>query len=271
MKCQYCGAEEPLPFKCPFCGGYFCVDHRLPENHECPELWKAWLPRRHVETSELKHAKENFLRELDISRRIFHLENKVLWFSYRELKHILAGSLLVMAVGLSIFLTPYDIIFVLKRINLPLIASLALVFCLIFILHEVAHKATAQYYGLWAEFRLSMLGAVITLFSIFTPIKLVSPGAIMIAGKADRKILGRVALAGPLTNIGLSIFFLIWFILSGNKPALVGAVYSPWIALFNLIPFGIFDGAKIIWWNRKVWAVSFIASLALTAITILLI
>ncbi|RLG97981.1 rhomboid family intramembrane serine protease, partial [Candidatus Bathyarchaeota archaeon] len=33
MKCQYCGAEEPLPFKCPFCGGYFCVEHRLPENH----------------------------------------------------------------------------------------------------------------------------------------------------------------------------------------------------------------------------------------------
>ena len=25
-----------LPFKCPYCGKYFCIEHRLPENHNCP-------------------------------------------------------------------------------------------------------------------------------------------------------------------------------------------------------------------------------------------
>lgn len=35
-KCEYCGKEVLYPFKCSFCEGYFCVKHRLPENHDCP-------------------------------------------------------------------------------------------------------------------------------------------------------------------------------------------------------------------------------------------
>lgn len=34
-KCDYCGKEEYLPFECRYCGGKFCVDHRLPEAHHC--------------------------------------------------------------------------------------------------------------------------------------------------------------------------------------------------------------------------------------------
>lgn len=34
--CEYCGKEIGyLPFKCKYCGGTFCKEHRLPENHEC--------------------------------------------------------------------------------------------------------------------------------------------------------------------------------------------------------------------------------------------
>jgi len=34
--CEYCGKEIGfLPFRCKYCGGVFCKDHRLPENHEC--------------------------------------------------------------------------------------------------------------------------------------------------------------------------------------------------------------------------------------------
>ena len=36
-KCEFCGKEELLPFRCPYCGKYFCIEHRLPENHNCPE------------------------------------------------------------------------------------------------------------------------------------------------------------------------------------------------------------------------------------------
>ncbi len=34
-KCDVCGVETPLPFRCRRCGGTFCVEHRLPENHSC--------------------------------------------------------------------------------------------------------------------------------------------------------------------------------------------------------------------------------------------
>jgi len=39
-KCEYCGKEVLLPFKCKFCGGYFCEEHRLPEKHNCPNIPK---------------------------------------------------------------------------------------------------------------------------------------------------------------------------------------------------------------------------------------
>ena len=41
VKCDFCGKEVYLPFKCQFCEGSFCIDHRLPENHKCKNLWKA--------------------------------------------------------------------------------------------------------------------------------------------------------------------------------------------------------------------------------------
>ncbi|RLI75320.1 rhomboid family intramembrane serine protease [Archaeoglobales archaeon] len=35
MKCDICGKKEYLPFKCKYCGGTFCIEHRLPEKHNC--------------------------------------------------------------------------------------------------------------------------------------------------------------------------------------------------------------------------------------------
>jgi len=37
QKCEYCGKEVELPFECNFCGHYFCIEHKLPENHNCPD------------------------------------------------------------------------------------------------------------------------------------------------------------------------------------------------------------------------------------------
>ncbi|MFC7044977.1 rhomboid family intramembrane serine protease [Halobacteriaceae archaeon GCM10025711] len=37
-KCDRCGAQEPMPYNCRLCGGTFCSEHRLPENHDCPGL-----------------------------------------------------------------------------------------------------------------------------------------------------------------------------------------------------------------------------------------
>ena len=36
MECEHCHkVSDELPYKCKFCGGTFCSEHRLPENHEC--------------------------------------------------------------------------------------------------------------------------------------------------------------------------------------------------------------------------------------------
>lgn len=47
--CDHCATEIPkkLPFSCKFCGGTFCKNHYLPENHNCLglEIWKdGWSP-----------------------------------------------------------------------------------------------------------------------------------------------------------------------------------------------------------------------------------
>lgn len=265
MKCQYCGADVVLPFKCPFCGGYYCVKHRLPENHECPELWKAWLPRREIEPRVRieEPIKPSWAPYLPPS------EGRLLWFSFKEIGHLLAGTLLVMAVGISIILTAF-FPFSPHRWRLDILLSSALVFASIFILHELSHKAVAQYYGMWAEFRLNMMGVLITLLSIFLPIKLISPGSVMVVGEADRSVVGKSALAGPLTNIVLSLIFMFWALILHSSSAIIGAVFSPWIALFNLIPFGMLDGAKVLWWNWRIWAVSFSVSLLLTVLVLLI-
>ena len=37
-QCDECGSHENLPYQCRRCGGTFCAEHRLPENHGCPGL-----------------------------------------------------------------------------------------------------------------------------------------------------------------------------------------------------------------------------------------
>jgi AN1-like Zinc finger len=37
--CDYCGDDFSMLFHCHRCGGKFCVEHHLPESHECPIIW----------------------------------------------------------------------------------------------------------------------------------------------------------------------------------------------------------------------------------------
>ncbi len=47
--CDVCGKREFLPYKCKYCGGTFCSEHRLPENHNCPglEYWNVPVKVKH--------------------------------------------------------------------------------------------------------------------------------------------------------------------------------------------------------------------------------
>ena len=186
-------------------------------------------------------------------------------FSPKELRHLAIGTLLVAGVGLS---------YVLQYGSRPqILAGLTITFTLAFLLHELSHKIQAQRLGLWAEFRLTMFGALITLISIFLPVfKIISPGAVMIAGPVSREIAGKTAIAGPLTNIVLSSMLLLSFFylplpLSVTVIVLWGAAFNAWIALFNLLPLGMMDGLKVFLWNKIIWGIAFIISSALTVVT----
>ncbi|MFB6110972.1 MAG: rhomboid family intramembrane serine protease [Halobacteriaceae archaeon] len=37
-RCDECGQDESMPYQCRLCGGTYCAEHRLPENHSCPGL-----------------------------------------------------------------------------------------------------------------------------------------------------------------------------------------------------------------------------------------
>jgi len=37
-KCRQCGNDVPLAYRCRRCGGLFCDEHRLPENHSCDAI-----------------------------------------------------------------------------------------------------------------------------------------------------------------------------------------------------------------------------------------
>jgi Zn-dependent protease len=151
--------------------------------------------------------------------------------------------------------------------NAFMLALFVAVFTASFLAHELAHKFAAQRNGLWAEFRLTFFGAALTLLSTISPFfKIISPGAVMIGGFFDRKRVGKISIAGPATNITLSLAFLLAALSVPTESLvfLLSFAINAWIAFFNLIPFGILDGFKVFSWNKWIWALAFAISLILT-------
>ena len=80
-------------------------------------------------------------------------------------------------------------------------AAFAVILVVSMLAHEFAHKSVAQKNGLWAEFRLTTWGVVLTFISIFLPFRMISPGAMMIAGSPKGDEIVKISIAGPLTNL----------------------------------------------------------------------
>jgi Zn-dependent protease len=231
----------------------------LPENHGCPEIWRAKLPK------EQAPAPYKFKVTVQPPR-----PSTKFGFSMIEARDLVISALLVSGVGLSM-LGPG-----LLRSSASLVIILVLVFTASFLVHEMAHKATAQRYGLWAEFRLTIWGALITLISIVPqiPIKIISPGAVMIAGAADKDTIGKTSISGPFTNLVICVGSLaLTFIIPESNPffeaAVFAAAFNAFIATLNLLPFGILDGWKVFQWSKLVWALAFVSAVAITAETLI--
>ncbi len=165
----------------------------------------------------------------------------------------------------------------LSRLSLPLVLSAAGAALTGFICHELAHKVVAQRRGFWAEFRMSPIGLIFSLFTATLGFLFAAPGATVISGMSpiDRESWGRTSLAGPLTNISFGVLFYASSIGAylAHSPTtfwlLLLAWVNGWFATFNLIPLGPLDGAKVLRWRASVWILSFVLIGAFTAVTFL--
>jgi Zn-dependent protease len=272
MNCQKCGQETLMPFQCPYCGGQFCSQHRLPENHSCTKIGLAHAQKQETVADSFEPKRSSY--EFSISYGQPRNVKGHVYLGTKELKHLIPAALLIIGIGFSIvFYNKFfgDNTFEILGWGLTEISVFALLLTASFLIHEMAHKFIAQRKGLWAEFRLTKWGAVITLISVFTPFRLISPGAVMISGPATLDDIGKISIAGPITNISLALTFLGLT----YSPVSIGYAYlflliasfNAFIAVFNLIPFGILDGFKIYSWNKKVWVLAFALCATLTIYT----
>ena len=153
-----------------------------------------------------------------------------------------------------------------------------------FLLHEIGHKIVAKKNGCWAEFRADPKGLQFgVMLAFILGFLFMAPGAVMVAGLVTRRQNGHIAVAGPLTNLGLFIIGIpLWVLILGisgafnvaDLPTLnsgSGAYLSGgnivwqamlidagvwWLSanlilgLFNMIPWGPLDGAKVKDWSE---------------------
>ena len=243
--CDKCGRDIYMPFRCNYCGGYFCAEHRLPEFHDCMGLYRG-VGTVNIGRRSSYRPSDTFYQR---TRRTSTF-GALFRFSDREIRDLTIGLILISAI-------PLRLLSGLLHRRPSVVFGAVGIYAAAFLLHELAHKFSAQRFGYWAEFRLNMLGLMITLMSFFSPIMVVAPGAVVIAGLMFGEDYGKISLSGPLTNIVQAIVYL--FIYSASANSLVrllanaGVTVNSSLALFNLIPFGAFDGEKILRWNWKIW------------------
>ena len=189
-------------------------------------------------------------------------------FSPEEYKHIaMAVGALIAAFTIS-FLSPLGsarTITTRAVVQVLLGATVAVVTG--FLLHELMHKAVAQRYGAWAEFRSSRTGLLFAIVTALIGFVFAAPGAVYIAGPLTRQQNGRVSLAGPLTNFAVALAFTgAWIAVpslsSGDVGFYVGGILfftgyiNAFLGVFNMLPIPPLDGSKVLAWNVVIWAVA---------------
>jgi len=183
-------------------------------------------------------------------------------FTTSEIRDIIISMLVIAGV--------FSYVFSNKQINIAisLLPASIIAVGIGFVSHEIAHKFVAIKYGFWAEYKLWIGGILLALITAYFGFVFAAPGAVYIHGAyISREENGKIALAGPATNIILAILFL--FLASSTTGILsaiatLGCAVNSFIAFFNLIPFSVLDGAKVISWNIIVWILAMLTALALT-------
>ncbi len=127
-----------------------------------------------------------------------------------------------------------------------------------FLIHEIAHKVQARKYGCWAEFRASPSGLRFgVILAALIGIVFMAPGAVMVAGNTTREQFGKIALAGPVSNVVLWCIGLAFAVTVGGSSADILIYWwmmaNGILGALNMLPFGPLDGKKIRTWSRPIF------------------
>ena len=258
MVCDFCGKDEPLPFVCNYCGGAYCADHRLPEAHQC----RGDLSQKRTITAP---PTTTFSWQTPSTTSPYPTQRQGSVFSRVEIRDIVIAWF-ALGVAFTFALTSGGVFFRGASFN-PNDFAAYLGISLItvgpgFVFHELSHKFVAQRYGFWAEFRMWMMGLVLALVTSLIGFIFAAPGATYISGQnISEKENGIISIAGPLVNVAIAAFF-IPFAFSGNyymeAIGSYGSYINLFLALFNLLPLGPLDGAKVWRWNKLIWVATFV-------------
>jgi len=205
-----------------------------------------------------------FIKKVFLQKNMKQVNPK-LRTSKKEIKDLLIAWI-VISVAFGIVLRTTQAIFTIQTGYSIIIAALTVGTG--FLLHELAHKVLAQKYRCWAEFRANYGMLFFAIIMSFFGFVFAAPGAVMIFGQVTRRQNGIISIAGPLTNIGLAIVFLILKITLPSTGLLTqlfstGFYVNAFLALFNMIPVSVFDGKKVYAWNKTYFFFTIGAALVL--------
>jgi Zn-dependent protease len=186
-------------------------------------------------------------------------------FSKKEIMDIIIS---VITLSIALFFIIYR-----ASTHLSLLDALGISFLMTvtaFLLHEMSHKFVAIHYGAWSEFRMWPLGLLLTIVTGLLGFLFALPGAVYFASYRNPIREGRIAVAGPSTNlvIGVALLPVLLFARLSYIPfmAVFYLTYiNIWLAFFNLIPIPPLDGSKVFAWDKKAWGVTFAIAGALVA------
>ena len=116
----------------------------------------------------------------------------------------------------------------------------------------------SQEIWLLAEFRMSPGGLRfgVLLVKVILQVVFMAPGAVMVIGNTTKPQFGKIALAGPVSNLCLWVLGIVHLrlALAATQKSQIsyyttGSWPTPSSLLFNMLPFGPLDGKKIKTWS----------------------
>lgn len=142
-----------------------------------------------------------------------------------------------------------------------------------FLLHELAHKVVAIRFGQRAQFRADYGMLLLAIAGAFAGFLFAAPGAVYHRGRITARQNGLIALAGPVTNLGLALLFAPLFFLPGflGEVGALGVGINLLLAGFNMIPFGPLDGRSVLRWSKIVFVLVFVPSAALALVGLIVV